>query len=118
RSTPKSDRPLNSARFLNLAVAALVLTPRSRQRLQCRLPCRRRRLARDLQDPWMPTSTSPLVTKDAAYHFLAAKHVIVFDVRPGRHALEGKVVFVHVSAGALGLRRRARRRSRARQRLR
>src|SRR5262245_41805069 len=40
RSTPKSDRPLNSARFLNLAVATLVLTPRSRQRLQCRLPCR------------------------------------------------------------------------------
>jgi hypothetical protein len=40
RSTPKSGRPLNSARFLYLAVAALVLTPRSRQRLQCRLPCR------------------------------------------------------------------------------
>src|SRR5262245_26391324 len=41
RSSPKSDRPLNSAQSLNLAVAALVLNPRSRQRLQC---CLLRRL--------------------------------------------------------------------------
>src|SRR5262245_46930154 len=60
RSTPKSDRPLNSARFLNLAVAALVLTPTLAPTPAVPPPVspRRRRLAPDLQDPWMPTSTS------------------------------------------------------------
>src|SRR5262245_29207762 len=100
RSTPKSYRPLNSAQFLNLAVAALVLTPRSRQRLQCRFPCRLVAVV------WRATFMTfgrphPLPRfrqKDAADYFSTAKHVIVFDA-PGRDALEGKVVFVHVSPG-------------------
>src|SRR5262245_54929593 len=45
-----------------------------------------------------PHPLSRLRQKDTADYFSAAKHVIVFDVRPGRHALEAKAVFVHVSA--------------------